>query len=111
MGDSETGGGGSVVWRVDANNATKVRNMNKGTRHSQTGHDKDQGDWFTVSISVPRGVTAKSYLKKLGFQIDSAENRVFLNVPIRRDAKQIRVSWGNSPFHLGRARKPPGAKR
>lgn len=107
MGDANTGGGGSVIWNVEAGHAAKVKSAKRGSKgHCQSGHDMDtSGDWFTVSVKVPKGYkSAQGYLKALRLRPDpTGRKRVFFNLPIEKDEQQIRISWGNSPHQLDEA--------
>ena len=108
MGDSETGGDGSVQWTVDVDHVKKdpsghsrVKCIDVGAHgHHQEGYDGDgdPGDVMTVSIKAPQGKTASgllNYLKNTGLTIDG--DRVYFNIAIEQNnGDQVRLSWGNS---------------
>jgi hypothetical protein len=108
-GDSNTGGGGSVYWSLDVNNAddaktkdTKIANK----RHHQEGKDCDgnpaNGDVFTVTIRIPQGQTPGGYVTGLqnAIQLSSDNAHVWFTVPIEDlgaadDHRQINIKWGD----------------
>ena len=110
MGDSETGGDGSVQWKVEVdrvrrrpNGDPEVRNESKGPLgHHQSGIDEDgaDGEIMTVSIEAPRTSNAPAFLAYLtggGLQVDG--NRVYFNLRIEEhNDNQVRLSWGGSYF-------------
>jgi hypothetical protein len=108
MGDSETGGDGSVQWKIDVNRVRKkngksqVESKDVGDGHHQSGIDEDgaDGEIMTVSIEAPTGYDASDFLKHLkagGLNVDPFENRVYFNIRIEKDnGNQVRLSWGNS---------------
>ncbi len=99
MGDNQVGGGGSVHWNIRVHDPKKAHNEPHPTGRGWRGHDKDGevDDWFTVSVKVPEGFTPK-------FQRHPTDpERVYFNLPIERNRNQIRISWGNSPNHVGKA--------
>ena len=113
MGDSQTGGDGSVQWSVDGTSVADTgpkaprnqhTNPGKGPHH-QDGVDDDGaiGDFFTVSIRVPQGVAVDEYLRQFVWQVDG--RRIWFNLPIEEDPlhqpDQVRVSWGDSVHHKG----------
>ena len=119
MGGHNSGGGGSVYWRIDLDHVPKVttRPQDDGRGWTEGGHDPDPAkiddQWFTVSIQVPAEFTGASarenYLKALrdpqspwGIREHPKDpNRVYLNVKIEHQDEdrpsQIRTSWGRSP--------------
>lgn len=117
MSDQATGGDGSVRWSVDAENVREHQAIRReNNRHEETGVDRSgkPGDWFTISIKVPRefvvqfGDGAKAeYLRRLkdagdlvwGLKEDPDpdETRIEFNLKIEeKTPNQIRVSWGRS---------------
>jgi hypothetical protein len=100
MGDSETGGGGSVYWNLVANNVLDGESHDKkvGNGRQQDGRDLDGavGDFFTVSIKLPANGSSVTMTPD-----PNDRTRVFFNLPIGIDPKQIRISWGVSPNHRG----------
>ena len=109
-GDSETGGGASVHWKVDAGKVEESDTDNRrstGTEWHQHGRDQDGvvGTDFTVSIKPPRDMTAGDYLVVLRRQLDVDGGRVYFNLPIEDDKKQVRISWGDSENHSGNGGK------
>lgn len=110
MSDQNTGGDGSVRWTIDAENVREHRAIRlENNRHEETGVDRSgkPGDWFTISIKVPRDIGSKEeYLRRLreGDLVwgirgdpDDDENRIEFNVRIEeKTPNQIRVSWGSS---------------
>lgn len=112
MGDSHTGGG-SVEWSVDVDDASwtmsapKSGGNGKGPRQGGVDNAGDPGKYFTVSIEAPTGQDANRFLKDLkegGLKADVASNRVYLNLQIEKhNPEQIRISWGNSVNHRGKA--------
>ena len=108
MSDQATGGDGSVRWTIDAENVREHSVTRRdNNRHEETGVDRSgkPGEWFTVSIMAPPGVSVDEYLRRLrsddpvwGIKVDpDGEERVEFNVRIEaKTPKQIRVSWGSS---------------
>jgi hypothetical protein len=109
MGDSETGGDGSVQWNVAVAKVRKKSNGDPdvtneptggGNGHHQGGIDEDgvAGDNMTISVRVPQGKTAANflaYLQATGLAISG--NRVYFNIKIEANTHdQVRVSWGSS---------------
>ena len=108
MGDNQVGGGGSVHWNIRVKDPKRAHNGPRSIGHGWQGHDKDGdvGDWFTVSVKVPKGFAPRFE------QHPTDPGRLYFNLPIERDRSQIRISWGNSPHHVGaalEARKAGGA--
>jgi hypothetical protein len=123
MSDQNTGGDGSVRWSVDAGEVKHhVSNQQIDGRFQHEGVDKTgrPGDWFTVSIKVPRRFkTAQAYLDALtsgdpiwGLKPDpDRQKRVEFNIQIERMTPgQIRVSWGDSE-HVHRPKRLSRKKR
>lgn len=107
MSETQTGGDGSVKWKVKADS---VKQHN--SKHEKTGFLEHEGiddsgecgrDWFTVSIEVPEGFTdAGEYLRALkgdgpmGLRT-RGDDHVYFNLPIRRKHnEQVVVAWGKS---------------
>jgi hypothetical protein len=111
-GDSETGGGGSVKWKLKADNVDQAGHQHNGKKVDQDGTDEDgaAGTDLTVSVQVPQGMTGDAFLDHLKsiLRLTPDKKRVYFNHPIERNEhKQIRVSWGaNNPNHLGNGGKP-----
>jgi len=112
MGDHNSGGGGSVTWRTEAKRVKKngtddpksAPNGREGWSQSGVDEDGAAGDWFTVSIKVPAGLSPSAYLdalksadNELRLKLDS--ERVYFSLKIERlQPEQIRISWGlNNP--------------
>jgi len=110
MGDSETGGDGSVQWDVKVAKVRKKPNGDPDVTNEPTGggnghHHKgidDEGNPganMTVSIEVPQGRSAQDFLNYLrgtgGLTTDG--NRVYFNIKIEsNNTDQVRISWGSS---------------
>ena len=106
MGDSEEGGGGSVRWKLEVDDAKSANHNHTGNKVKQGGEDDDGevGTDFTVSVQVPRGMTGPAFLAHLQgmLTLNSSGSRVFFNHPIEENRPaQIRVSWGDSSHHEG----------
>ena len=100
MGDSETGGGASVYWNINANDVRpgESHDQQAGNGRKQDGRDREGtiGDFFKVSIKIPAGGLPPELA---ALQPDPNDpQRVFFNLRIEDDKKQIRISWGNSSF-------------
>ena len=108
-GDANTGGGGSVYWRVETNSLentdTDIKRISKAAvRLCQEGSDKDGdiGTDFTVSIKAPKGETAAQFLERLKQDLKVDKDRVYFNLAIEDNTEQVRVSWGAvNPNHRG----------
>ena len=89
MGDSETGGGGSVQWNYKVKQLKRSSTGHSGGRDTLDGADVSGrlGDSFTVSIAWP-GDQA-SFLKALSWH----GNRVEFDLVITKDKDQIKISW------------------
>jgi hypothetical protein len=123
MSDQNTGGDGSVRWSVDAGNVKHhTSNHQIGGSFQHEGVDKTgrPGDWFTISIKVPRRFkSVQAYLEALtggdpvwGVKPDpEKQKRVEFNIQIERmTPAQIRVSWGDSE-HVHRPKRMSRKKR
>jgi hypothetical protein len=88
MGLSQTGGGGSVYWRIETPTV------------QAKGRDEEGvvGDCFTVSIKLPKGWSLEKFISQLK---PDGRKRVYFNLPIERDERQIQVVWGKSRNHRG----------
>jgi len=86
-GFSEVGGGGSVYWRIKADDTDLTETQHQGRKYEHAGHDRptrvDAGKYFEISIKEPPN----------GILMKRAGGRVLLYVPIERDPKQIKVAW------------------
>ena len=111
MGDHNSGGNGSVIWSTEVDRARKSdppKSAPKGADGwTQGGFDEDGdvGDWFTISIQVPKGLTPAQYLtelrdtnRELGIKAHPTDSkRVYFNVRIEElQPEQIRTSWGRT---------------
>jgi hypothetical protein len=117
MSDQATGGDGSVRWSVSAESvkqhATRYAKAGK-VEHEGVDDSGEPGDWFTVSVKVPRNFkTVDAYLAALrsedpvwGLKPDpDKQKRVEFNIQIERmTPEQVRVSWGDSE-HVHRPKK------
>jgi hypothetical protein len=113
-GDANAGGGGSVYWTVDVDNAddTKTGDDNRGNgRHKQRGKDLDgaPGDDFTITLRVPQTFnSATDYVNFLqgGTAFTTLDPRhVQFTLPIEwitNDNVQINVHWGGQVSDTGR---------
>jgi len=111
MSDQATGGDGSVRWSVNAESVkqhqTRYAKAGK-VEHEGVDNTGKPGDWFTVSVKVPkRFKTVGAYLEALrsddpvwGIKPDpDKQNRVEFNLEIERmTPAQVRVSWGDSEY-------------
>jgi hypothetical protein len=103
MGLSQTGGGGSVYWRILANEVDDDGVHHKkgpGKRKTchQEGCDQDGavGTDFIVSIKVPGTFSsAQDFLNGLHWGVDEKEGRVSFALPIEANRNQIQISWGS----------------
>jgi len=111
MSDQATGGDGSVRWRVNAESVKQHQ-----TRYAKAGNVEHEGvddtgkpgDWFTVSVKVPKQfTTVGAYLDALrsddpiwGIKPDPGrQKRIEFNIQIERmTPEQVRVSWGDSEY-------------
>ena len=116
-GDSETGGGGSVRWKVnegDIKTGATPSDRDSGSAGNgwhQRGRDNDgeAGTDFTVSIRAPNNMPADVFLGHLRAALapdpnpDVGSARVYFNLPIERNVEdQIRIIWGaGHPKHRG----------
>src|SRR5258705_10877957 len=120
MSDQHTGGDGSVRWSVDADSVkhhASNQQINGSLQHEGVDKTGTPGDWFTISIKLPkRFKTVQAYLEALtgadpvwGIKPDpDKQKRVEFNVQIEKMTPgQIRVSWGDSE-HVHR---PKGMSR
>jgi hypothetical protein len=107
-GDSQTGGGGSVVWKVDVDkvdlNPQKTACEDHGSgRYHQRGRDTDgvEGvDNFTISIKIPKGKAAADLLAVMGAADTVSEpGRVVFPLPVEEwQPNQINIRWGGQPI-------------
>ena len=119
MSDQATGGDGSVRWTISAENVREHKvDRRENNRHDETGVDRSgqPGDWFTISIKVPREIGSKAeFLRRLRDSDDKIwsikedpdadEERVEFNLRIEpKTPDQIRISWGSS----GHVHRPDG---
>jgi hypothetical protein len=122
MSDQNTGGDGSVRWTIDAENVREHQvNRRENNSHVETGVDRSgkPGDWFTISIKVPREIRSKAeFLARLRDADDKIwsikedpdpdEQRVEFNLRIEpKTPDQIRISWGSS----GHVHRPDGQEQ
>jgi hypothetical protein len=122
MSDQATGGDGSVRWTIDAENVREHHvNRRENNSHQETGVDRSgkPGDWFTISIKVPREIGSKAeFLRRLRDADDRIwsikedpdpdEERVEFNLRIEpKTPDQIRISWGSS----GHVHRPDGQEQ
>jgi hypothetical protein len=123
MSDQNTGGDGSVRWSVDAGDIkhhASNQQINGSFQHEGVDKTGRPGDWFTVSIKVPkRFKTPHAYLEALtgGDPVwglkpgPDKQKRVEFNIQIERMTPgQIRVSWGDSK-HVHRPKSMSRKKR
>jgi len=113
MGDHNSGGGGSVYWKIELDHVPEVNTVAGPKEWTELGYDEDpdriDGKWFTVSIKVPQGFPGgrTGYLKALrdpkswwGIRESPEPNRVYFNVDLEeqrdKNPTQIRTSWGRS---------------
>ena len=118
MGDSNTGGGGSVEWEVNAHNARKppqgpppactpkTPTPGRPNPHHQTGADKTvPNSRFTVRIRLPKN-PADTFLSELQTAAGSPTGGVVVfTLPIEDIASgfnpptrdQIRIEWPSDP--------------
>ena len=119
MSDQMTGGDASVRWTIGAENVREHRvDRHDNNSHNETGVDRSgqPGDWFTISIKVPREIGSKAeFLRRLRDSDDKLwsikedpdrdEQRVEFNLRIEpKTPDQIRISWGSS----GHVHRPDG---
>ena len=116
MGDSESGGDGSVHWKLEAKNADEADHKHIGKKVDQRGKDDDgdEGTDFTVSIRRPGNLSQQQFLDHLrsasGLKLSTKDgDRVYFNHPIEHKKAQIRVSWGDSNHHEGTGGLPTGS--
>jgi hypothetical protein len=89
LGDSETGGGGSVRWDYNVKKLKRSSTGQSGGRDTQDGADVSgrEGDSFTVSIAWPGDLAG--FIRALRWQ----GNRVEFDLIITRDKDQIKIHW------------------
>ena len=107
MGYGEYGGNGSVEWKTDVGQADwttdEKKNGGVGPGHRQAGVDKNgqPGEYFTVSMEVPRSEgDPVQYLTKLrqALTYDANSRRVWFRLEIEaHNPDQIRISWPPDP--------------
>jgi hypothetical protein len=118
-GDNTTGGGGSVLWYVDANKVDKSQTSDKHTgsqtkgKHEQSGRDQHDTDGpFTISIKVPPGGQDRTDFLNNFTLTPNAEDRISFTLPIDTgQPNQIHIQWGGgaSVDALGSAKKAGAA--
>ena len=93
MGDSQTGGGGSVQWSIDCKHLKETGYLpGQKSRHAVWGScatGREGKDKFTVSVALPEGVTLEQFKKGL----KGVGRRVVFKIPINKNPKQITISW------------------
>jgi hypothetical protein len=92
LGDSETGGGGSVQWSYNVKSLKRHSNGQVGGRDTQDGADVsgvEGRDFFTVSIAWPGGL--ESF--KQAVTASPNGNRVEFKLLIQDDPTQIKIHW------------------
>jgi hypothetical protein len=123
-GDNTTGGGGSVLWYVDANkvNKNQTKDTHSGSqtkgRHEQSGRDQHDTDGsFTIDIKVPANEPDRTAFLNNFTLPPNAQDRISFTLPIEPEMpntgqpNQIHIQWGGggSVDALGSARKAGAA--
>jgi len=97
MGNSQTGGGGSVQWRVDVKQLKRHSTGHEDSHDFQDGADtsgREGIDNFTVRIAFAGGLDAFKAL--LHEDATSAPTTIWFEMPITGYDKQIVISWPDS---------------
>ena len=91
------GGDGSIRWDVttdddDDKEKNHKQDGNKGWKSG--GVDKSYGSNFVISLRIPTGVPAATFIAQLGNLQATSGNRVEITLPIEdRVSEQIRIRW------------------
>ena len=92
MGDSHTGGGGSVQWKINVRDLKREgKEKPSNGRTIVTGADitGDIGDDFTITIKLPAGMSLQDFINGLNWRPGS----VSFDLRVTDDPRQITIHW------------------
>jgi hypothetical protein len=92
MGDNQTGGGGSVQWRINARKPKRHHSSQQSGTVSQSGADNggQEGDLFTVTVRLPAGSNIEAFRESVR---DVGNGKVAFDLTITTDPDQIVIKW------------------
>jgi hypothetical protein len=97
VGNSQTGGGGSVQWKLEVKKLKKYQFQQKAGGLQQNGADQAKGREFTVTIRYFEGT-----LDEFKGLITMNNGVLRFRLPIADHGNQIEISWPD-----GRRRRKP----